>query len=283
MGNREMEIVSEKIDEKILRILQRRFKHLQLPLGSLYELQQFIISLEGSYTLDNLTKIVLHEDGIYLEVDKYQIEKLVSNPIDEIEKISRGLSKTSVYGIFLTGVGLLSMYAGLSAGKYETVDFCFQPKILHSTQASEYCKSGQTVFRTSPKYLAGKDSLMPAPQFLQDDVDKFLIPAKGRRIVGKNKPTNASYLWLSGVSVLFTSAGYWLFSRTHERYQLEFPKYFGNLKTYLLNTQLESQANQEINKTLANHRANFLVDSLVGDANTRISSFGKNYQSNSNG
>jgi hypothetical protein len=66
-----MEIISKKIDDKILSILQNKYKHLQLPLGSLYELQQFIISLEGSYQLDSLSRIVLNEDGILYDGDPF--------------------------------------------------------------------------------------------------------------------------------------------------------------------------------------------------------------------
>ncbi|BAY20774.1 hypothetical protein NIES2100_05180 [Calothrix sp. NIES-2100] len=166
------------------------------------------------------------------------------NPLKQIKKQRDNTAKLA---FCFAGISIVSMYTSMSDVKYDTVDFCFIPEVLHSTPRSEFCKNGQDIFRTSPKFLLKKDELKPNPEFVTGN-DKFLIPATGRHIVNFNKATNPNYLFYAIAAVGLSTVSYGLYSLTSTRYKREFPELFEQYKTETLEAQLIGLQSRETTK-----------------------------------
>jgi DNA segregation ATPase FtsK/SpoIIIE-like protein len=261
-----MKIQSVLVTPKILKRLNTQLNYLNIPLSSNYEIHTFLSDQElGMFQIDSLSRLILKLDGIYLEGDEHRIKELLFDVNEKMELVKKSRKTTLYASLGLAALGIVASYAATSNTKYATVDICFEPEILHSTPRSEFCKSGQTIYRTSPKFLLSKDQSKPNEEFVSD-TDKFLIPAKGRKIKNWNKPSNPGYLTLAGIAVLVTSASYWLYSQSNRRYSLEFPEYFGMLKTYTLKNQLKTNQENILAIGQNAYRTQFLNQNSIANA-----------------
>lgn len=248
-----MNIISVKIEEKHYPRLNKALGYLNLPLSSKAALELHLSDNKFVQILDSMSRLVLKQDGVYLEGDKYRVDELLSSPNEDLETFKKLKSNTSKLSLGVAAVAVILNYSAVSDTKYSTVDFCFMPEVLTKTPASKFCKSGEDIYRTHPSFLLEKDHKKVNPEFGFNS-DKFQIPAKGRKEVAWNKATNPNYLMYSLAGVFFSISALTLYSRGLERYKLEFPKYYGAIKTYTLKEQLSSTQKQgiEILKTTTN-------------------------------
>jgi DNA segregation ATPase FtsK/SpoIIIE-like protein len=261
-----MQIQSIKVTPQILAKLNKELNYLNIPLASNYDIHTFLMNQEyGLFQIDSLSRLILKLDGIYLEGDKHRINELISDFNEKFQILKKSRKNTLYLSLGLAAVGIIASYASTSNTKYATVDFCFMPEVLHSTPRSEFCKNGETIYRTSPDFLLTKNQAQPNPNFLSGN-ERFLIPATGRKEKNWNKTTNPNYLIFAGASVLITGASYWLYSQSSKKYSLEFPEYFGMLKTYTLKQQLQSIQNSVLATSQTNYRTQFLNKNIIENA-----------------
>jgi hypothetical protein len=264
--NSAMKIKSIKLTKENLPKLKSKLGYLNIPLDSIYDLQNFLSTTEhGICQLDSLSRIILKIDGCYLEGDEYRVDELFFNATDKIKLLKRSKKSAFAFCAGLIGVGTLALHTSTSPHKYPTVDICFKPQILHSTPKEQFCKNGDTIYRTSPDFLLEKGESKPNPEFVEDS-DKFKIPAKGRVTKNWNRANNPHYLWYAAGALGLTGLAYCLHAAASRRFAIDFPEFFAELKAYTKKRQESGLATQSLNSSLIAARTGFLNNALISDS-----------------
>jgi hypothetical protein len=167
--------------------------------------------------------------------------------LSQLKKLRGNTNKVAYVG---AAMSVLATYAGLSGTKYPTRVFCFKPEVIYNEKAEinqNYCRSGQTVWQTHPKFLLSRDVDVPNPSFVFGN-DQYLIPFKGRVDKTVNTPSNPNYLWYALTACGLSVASYSLYSSSLKRYGYDFPKYYEQVKTYTLSEQLDGVQSRTVKK-----------------------------------
>lgn len=175
--------------------------------------------------------------------------------LSQIKKFRGNTNKVAYIG---AAFSVLATYASLSGTKYPTQLFCFKPEVLHnieSENSQNYCRSGETIWQTHPKFLLSKDVSAPNWSFVTGD-DKYLIPFKGRVDKHINNPSNPNYLWYSLTACGLSVAAYTLYSR----YSFDFPKYYEQVKTYTFSEQADGVQSRTIKKVQNDLDTKYIVE-----------------------
>jgi hypothetical protein len=172
----------------------------------------------------------------------------------------RGNTNKIAYGF--AAMSVLGTYLALSGTKYPTRNFCFKPEIIYNASDpfnQNYCKSGQTIYTTHPKFLLSRDQDAPNSAFVFGET-KFLIPAKGRVDKSFNYPSNPGYMWYALTASGLSIAAYSLYSTSLKRYAYDFPRYFEQVKTFTLSEQLDGSQSRLIKKVQNDLDIKYIVD-----------------------
>lgn len=184
------------------------------------------------------------------------------------KKIEKGVNNTTKLAFAFLSIGFISMYSSLTGVQYDTVDICFKPEKINNAQnINKYCKSNDTIYRTSPKFLLEKDQDKPRQEFIQGS-DKYSIPYKGRVIKNYNYATNKFYLYYAFSGAALCLMAYTLYNLATKRYKEEFPIMFEHYKIETLKAQNFGEQTRIVDTFKSTNETEYLKDGVEKEFQT---------------